>query len=71
MSDYTYPGIYRHYTGGLYYALFCGNHTETEEEFVIYHRSSDPSQIWIRPKSMFENKEMYLGEYVKRFTRFI
>lgn len=30
------PGLYRHYKGGFYRALFLASHHETEQQFVVY-----------------------------------
>ncbi len=47
------PGIYRHFKGDLYEALFIGRHSEArDQEFVVY-RSLDKAYIWIRPLKMF------------------
>lgn len=54
---------YRHYSGGEYEVIAVANHTETQEELVIYRSLSD-HKVWARPKSIF------VGEVPegKRFT---
>ena len=53
------PGIYRHYKGDLYNALFVARSSEArDEEFVVY-QSLKKGFIWVRPLVMFlENVEI-------------
>ena len=47
------PGIYKHFKGGLYEALFLAKNSENfEEEFVVY-KSLENGDIWIRSAKMF------------------
>lgn len=47
------PGIYRHFKGGMYKALFVARHSEAhDQEFVVYE-SLDRGLMWIRPLAMF------------------
>lgn len=47
------PGIYRHFKGGLYKALFVARNSEARnEEFVVY-QSLEKGLIWVRPLGMF------------------
>jgi hypothetical protein len=50
--------IYRNNkTKNLYYVLAIGNHTETQEEMVIYRRhDSDDNSLCIRPLELFKEK---------------
>ncbi len=60
---------YRHYKGSHYLVTGIGRHTETEEDMVIYHAIEKPKQIWIRPLSMFINKQKFADKSeVQRFT---
>ena len=64
------PGIYKHFKGNLYLALFIAKHTETEEDMVIYIDlyENTNSQIWARPLEMFiDKKKLEDGSKVKRF----
>jgi len=45
-------GLYRHFKGGLYYALAVAQHSETKEEMVVYKGVSD-DKFWVRPLSMW------------------
>ena len=61
------PGVYEHYKGGLYDALFVGRSSEArEEEFVVY-RSQEKGFIWIRPLAMFLGSVMIDGAEKPRF----
>ncbi len=57
--------LYRHYKGNLYRVLYLAKHTETLEELVIYQNEHDPTHIWARPVSMWND---CVGETV-RFLR--
>lgn len=48
--------IYKHYKGYLYQVVGVAKHSETLEELVVYFRQGEPSDIWVRPKNMFEEK---------------
>lgn len=48
--------IYKHYKGHLYQVVGIAKHSETLEEVVVYFRQGEPSNLWVRPKSMFEEK---------------
>jgi hypothetical protein len=64
------PGIYKHFKGNLYLALFLAKHSETEKDLVIYVDlyENKNSQIWARPLEMFMGyKELEDGSKVKRF----
>jgi len=64
------PGIYKHFKGNLFLALFLAKHSETEEDLVIYVDlyENKSGQIWARPLDMFlDYKELEDGTKVKRF----
>lgn len=46
-------GVYRHFKGGLYVALFQAKHSETGEVLVVYRHAGD-MQMWVRPLAMWE-----------------
>jgi cyclomaltodextrinase / maltogenic alpha-amylase / neopullulanase len=47
------PGVYKHFKGDLYEALFVARNSESRgEEFVVY-RSIEKGLVWIRPIEMF------------------
>lgn len=47
---------YRHFKGGEYKVLAIGEHSETQEELVVYKSITPPYQTWVRPKNMFEDE---------------
>jgi hypothetical protein len=64
------PGIYEHFKGGKYLALFIAKHSETLEDYVVYISlyDNENSHVWIRPLKDFNGyKEFEDGIRVKRF----
>ena len=47
------PGLYRHFKGNLYRLLYVANHSETQEEMVVYQTLYGEQGIWVRPASMW------------------
>ena len=60
-------GIYRHYKGSLYQVLHVANHSETEEELVVYRCLYGEYGGWVRPLTMFTETVEVDGEQVARF----
>ena len=60
-------GRYLHYKGNHYIVLGTVLHSETEEELVLY-RSEKSEQLWVRPRTMFEEKVVVNGKKVERFA---
>lgn len=47
------PGVYKHFKGGLYDALYTAHDSEVpEREFVVY-RSKTTGDTWVRPLANF------------------
>jgi hypothetical protein len=64
------PGVYKHFKGQKYLALFTSKHSETLEDYVVYISlyNNKKSQLWIRPLKDFNGyKKMEDGTRVKRF----
>lgn len=63
------PGVYRHYKGGLYYALPVARHTETNEELIAYVplEASGTPELVVRPYSMFFGSIEMQSERQPRF----
>lgn len=66
--DELKPGQYRHYKGGLYQVIGLAQHSETEEEFVVYRALYGMQELWIRSKVMFLETVLDNGIEVRRFT---
>ncbi|MBQ2860846.1 MAG: DUF1653 domain-containing protein [Peptococcaceae bacterium] len=62
-------GVYRHYKGNLYKALYVATHTETEEPLAVYQALYGEYGIWARPLAMFlDDVTLSDGSVVQRFT---
>ena len=62
-------GIYRHYKGNLYKALYVATHTETEEPLAVYQALYGEYGIWARPLAMvLDDVTLPDGSVVQRFT---
>ena len=61
------PGRYRHFKGREYEVLFTAQHSETEEQMVVYRALYGERKIWVRPVSMWNKVVEVNGERKKRF----
>ena len=61
------PGRYRHYKGREYEAPGVARHSETEEEYVVYHALYGDRGLWIRPTAMFMETVIVDGLPCPRF----
>ena len=69
MHTFQPGGIYRHYKGNLYKALYIAKHTETEEPLAIYQALYGDYGIWARPLDMFlDDVILPDGSVVPRFA---
>lgn len=46
-------GIYKHFKNKYYIVEDVAFHSETKEEYVVYHRLYGDNSLWIREKGMF------------------
>lgn len=65
MQEITVGKFYKHYKGNLYKIIALGKHSENLEEMIVY-QSVKNGQIWIRPKSMWN--EIIDNNGTLRFT---
>ena len=61
-------GKYRHFKGNEYEVLGIAKSSETLEEMVIYKALYGDNEIWVRPKSMWNDVVIRDGIEYKRFT---
>lgn len=66
--DEIKPGRYHHYKGNEYEVLYTAQHSETEEEMVVYRALYGEHKIWVRPASMWNEIVEINGERKKRFA---
>ena len=68
MNDFK-PGIYKHFKGNYYKALYLANDSETCEKVVVYQALYGEKELWVRPlKEWQEIVTLPNGEKVDRFT---
>ena len=62
-------GTYQHYKGKYYQVIGVAKHSESLEELVVYYclYLNETSQLWVRPKKMFEEEVNFDGKLVPRF----
>ncbi len=46
-------GLYRHYKGNLYLVYAVAQHSETDEQLVVYQPQYGDRKFWVRPAQMF------------------
>jgi len=60
-------GKYQHFKGNYYQVLHIAKHSETEENFVVYHPLDNKGDIWVRPLTMFNETITREGKVLQRF----
>ena len=66
MQEISIGKTYRHYKGNVYKILALAKHSETCEDMIVY-QNVEKGDIWVRPKSMW-NEEVTVGD--KKVLRF-
>lgn len=61
-------GIYQHYKGQFYRALYIARVESTLEEVVVYEMLYDDFSIWTRPLHKFLEEIEHNGQKMQRFT---
>ena len=61
-------GLYIHFKGNPYRALFTAIHSETREELVVYQALYGEKGIWVRPADMWNEHVERDGYSGPRFT---
>lgn len=62
------PGLYRHYKGADYRVIGVAQHSETQEQLVVYQALYGAFGLWIRPLAMFCSDVELNGVSVPRFA---
>jgi len=68
MTAVVVGGHYRHYKGDEYSILHVAEHADTGEEYVVYTRRYDNTEVWVRPKAIFVQSVIVRDVTVPRFT---
>ena len=61
------PGKYRHFKGNLYEVIGVAQHSETQEEMVVYRALYGEYGLWVRPAAMWTETVDRDGYYGPRF----
>ena len=64
-QEISVGNVYRHYKGNVYKIIAMAKHSETTEDMIVY-QSVEHGDIWVRPKSMWN--EVVDSEGTLRFT---
>ena len=62
------PGRYRHFKGKEYEVIGTATHSETLEEYAVYHALYGEGKLWIRPAAMWNELVEKDGRKVPRFV---
>jgi uncharacterized protein len=62
------PGLYKHFKGGMYRALFVARLSENRSKEVVVYQSIDTEDIWVRPLEMFLESVNTSGYHGPRFS---
>ncbi|MEP1740935.1 MAG: DUF1653 domain-containing protein [Kangiellaceae bacterium] len=60
-------GLYQHYKGGEYHVIDLAQHSETEEQLVVYRPLYGEQKLWVRPFEMFFEQVTVDNQLVDRF----
>lgn len=61
-------GRYQHYKGQYYQVIGVAQHSETEEELVVYRPLYGEQALWVRPLNMFIETVEIDGKTQPRFA---
>lgn len=65
MQEISVGKTYKHYKGNIYQIIALAKHSETVEDMIVY-KSTKNGDIWVRPKSMWN--EVVDNQGTLRFT---
>lgn len=61
------PGIYQHYKGEQYHAMFVAKHSEHHDDELVIYQSINDKYICARPLTMFLENVEWDGKITPRF----
>lgn len=61
------PGRYRHFKGNEYTVIGVAQHTETQEELVVYRQEYGDRNLLVRSRAMFMESVTREGKTMPRF----
>ncbi len=67
MQEIAIGKIYKHYKGNVYEIIALARHSETGEDMIVY-RNVNKGDVWVRPKSMWNEVVHVDGKNVLRFS---
>jgi hypothetical protein len=62
------PGMYRHFKGGIYEALYLARDSEDHEKQMVVYKN-EKGEVWVRPLEMWEEHIERDGYSGPRFVR--
>ena len=65
MNELKIKGIYKHFKGDYYIVEDIAIHSETKEEYVIYRALYGNNNLYIRPKDMWSNVNIWVFRRIK------
>ena len=66
MQEITVGKTYKHHKGNIYKIIALAKHSETCEDMIVY-QNIEKGDIWVRPKSMWNEEVIFQGKKVLRF----
>ncbi len=62
------PGLYRHYKGHEYRVFGVAQHSEEQQQVVVYQALYGDYGLWVRPLEMFCEEVVVDGKTLPRFA---
>jgi hypothetical protein len=62
------PGVYRHFKGGVYEALYLARDSEDHDKQLVVYKN-EKGEVWVRPLEMWEEHVERDGYSGPRFSK--
>lgn len=62
------PGMYRHFKGGVYEALYLARDSEDHDKQMVVYKN-EKGEVWVRPLEMWEEHVERDGYSGPRFSK--